>query len=275
MLGKLIKYDLRSCLRKFWVLWLALAALGVVNGLSIRYVLQSGDFRGIWMFLLGILPIILLSVLVMIIAIMALVYICERFYKGLLGDEGYLMFTLPATTAEHIASKSIVALILELISGLVAVLTVFLVMVVYDAPRTLEFLGKIPAYLREIPFPRGTGWLVAETVILSLVMAVVSNLHIYQAIAIGHLAKKHRGAWALLAYVGINIALSILSFMLVDLGVSRFDRMFSFFFDDTGFHGAVGAISAGLGVSLLYQLILGVVFFFGTKVILDRRLNLE
>ena len=51
--------------------------------------------------------------------------------------------------------------------------------------------------------------------------------------------------------------------------------MFSFFFDETGFHGAVGAISAGLGVSLLYQLILGVVFFFGTKAILDRRLNLE
>ena len=164
MLGKLIKYDLRSCFRKFWVLWVAMAALGVINGFSIRYVLQNGNFSGFMTFLLGILPIILMFVLVTALAIMALVYICERFYKGLLGDEGYLMFTLHASTAEHIASKAIVALILEIISGLVGL--------VYDPSELFEFLGQIPKWLAEIDFPRGTGWLIAEAAILGLVTTV-------------------------------------------------------------------------------------------------------
>ena len=275
MLGKLIKYDLRSCFRKFWVLWVAMAALGVIDGLSIRYVLQNGNFSGFMTFLLGILPIILMFVLVTALAIMALVYICERFYKGLLGDEGYLMFTLPASTAEHIASKAIVALILEIISGLVGLLTIFLVGLVYDPSELFEFLGQIPKWLAEIDFPRGTGWLVAETVILALVTTVVSTLQIYQAIALGHLAKKHRGGMALLAYVGINVAISILGVSLGGAGIERFFERFSFYFDGSGFHGAVNAGAGGLGIMLLWQLILGAVFFFGTKLILDRKLNLE
>ena len=275
MLGKLIKYDLRSCFRKFWVLWVAMAALGVIDGLSIRYVLQNGNFSGFMTFLLGILPIILMFVLVTALAIMALVYICERFYKGLLGDEGYLMFTLPASTAEHIASKAIVALILEIISGLVGLLTIFLVGLVYDPSELFEFLGQIPKWLAEIDFPRGTGWLVAETVILALVTTVVSTLQIYQAIALGHLAKKHRGGMALLAYVGINVAISILGVSLGGAGIERFFERFSFYFDGSGFHGAVNAGAGGLGIMLLWQLILGAVFFFGTKLILDKKLNLE
>ena len=34
MLGKLMKYDLRSCLRKFGPLWIAAVALSVLIGLS-------------------------------------------------------------------------------------------------------------------------------------------------------------------------------------------------------------------------------------------------
>ncbi len=275
MLGKLIKYDLRSCFRKFWVLWAALAALGVLNGFTIRYVLEKGHLGGFLTFLLGILPIILMGVLVIAIGIMALVYICERFYKGLLGDEGYLMFTLPATTAEHIASKCIVALILEVISALAAALTAFLVALVYDPSSLFEFLGQIPKWLARIEFPRGTGWLIAEFVLLCLVGIVVSNLQIYQAIAIGHLGQKHRGGLALLAYVGINMAVSILVGLLGDKSINRFVGMISFSFDETGLHGVVSSIAGGLGVTLLWNLILGAVFFFGTKLILDKKLNLE
>ena len=275
MLGKLIKYDLRSCFRKFWVLWAALAALGVLNGFTIRYVLEKGNLGGFLTFLLGIMPIILMGVLFIAIGIMALVYICERFYKGLLGDEGYLMFTLPATTAEHIASKCIVALILQVVSILVGALTAFLVALVYDPATLWEFLGQIPKWLAEIDFPRGTGWLIAEFAILCLVGIAVSSLQIYQAIAIGHLGQKHRGGLALLAYVGLNMAVSILAGVLGNKGLGLFARTLTFSFDESGFHGAMSSIAGGMGAMLLWNLILGAVFFFGTKLILDRKLNLE
>ena len=47
MLGKLMKYDLRSGIRTFSLIWIGLALLGAINGLTIRFVLagdtQSGD----------------------------------------------------------------------------------------------------------------------------------------------------------------------------------------------------------------------------------------
>jgi hypothetical protein len=161
------------------------------------------------------------------------------------------------------------------VSFLVGALTAFLVALVYDSSTLFEFLGRIPGWLSEIDFPRGTGWLIAEFVLLCLVGIVVSNLQIYQAIAIGHLGQKHRGGLALLAYVGINTVVSILLGLLGDKGINRFARMFTFSLDETGFHGAMGSIAGAMGAMLLWHLFLGAVFFFGTKLILDKKLNLE
>ena len=107
-----MKYDLRSCLRKFWMLWAGLAALAMLNGYTINHVLDNSRFSGLPAFLFGVLPLILFFVLGIATAILILVFICDRFYKGLLGDEGYLAFTLPVSSAEHIASKALVSLIL-------------------------------------------------------------------------------------------------------------------------------------------------------------------
>ena len=111
MLGKLMKYDLRSCVRKFWMLWAGLGALAILNGFTINHVLNNNSFEGFLAFLFGVLPLILFFILGVATAILILVFICDRFYKGLLGDEGYLAFTLPVSSAEHIASKALVSLI--------------------------------------------------------------------------------------------------------------------------------------------------------------------
>ena len=132
MLGKLMKYDLRSCLRKFGPLWIAAVALSVLIGLSFRYVVDvEGGRSGLITFLLGVLPSMVLFGLFVAMAVLALIFVCERFYKGLLGDEGYLMLTLPASAGAHIASKGLTALILELASALVALLSGFLLVTVY------------------------------------------------------------------------------------------------------------------------------------------------
>ena len=116
MLAKLMKYDLRSCLRKFGPLWLAVIALSALIGLSFRYVIDApGGQSGLVIFLLGVLPSMVLFGLFVAMAVMALIFVIQRFYRGLLGDEGYLMFTLPASAGAHIASKGLTALILEIL----------------------------------------------------------------------------------------------------------------------------------------------------------------
>ena len=119
MLGKLMKYDFRCMIRKFGPLWLGLIALAAVNGFTVGHVLDNGNMEGFMKFLFGVVPIILLFALWIATGVLMIMFVCERFYKGLLGDEGYLMFTLPATTKQHIGSKLIVALVMEIITALV------------------------------------------------------------------------------------------------------------------------------------------------------------
>lgn len=40
------------------------------------------------------------------------VILIQRFYKNLLGSEGYLMFTLPVTVSQHLFSKTIIAVVM-------------------------------------------------------------------------------------------------------------------------------------------------------------------
>ena len=275
MLGKLMKYDLRSCLRKFWMLWAGLAALAILNGYTINHVLNNNAFEGFLAFLFGVLPLILFFVLGVATAILILVFICDRFYKGLLGDEGYLAFTLPVSSAEHIASKALVSLILVVISGFVVAISAFLLFSVGDWTNFSSFLASVARGIREIAWPKGTAGLAVELVLFLLVGSLAQTLHIYLAIAIGHLAKKHRVAYAILAYIGINIVLSIVANMLGSHGFKFLENLSVYIVDSSGFHGSLrSALLAG--ASLIFsQLVLCADYFFGTKVILDRRLNLE
>ena len=276
MFGKLIKYDFRCCIRKFGPLWLGLAALALINGFTVRHVLENDAVSGWLQFFTGVTPLILLIVLWTAVGIMALVFICERFYKGLLGDEGYLMFTLPVTTGEHIAAKTVVALLLELITGVVAVLSAFLFILMYDAslfPRAGELIAR---FFAEFDVPAGVWWILAELVVMNLIMAVAQTLHIYLAICLGHLSSKHRAGLAVLAYIAISMALSNLATLFIPLLEKLPDDWFVTI-DALGQlqYNGVGAAAALIGVGILAALLQCAIFYFGSSAIIQRRLNLE
>lgn len=278
MLGKLMKYDLRYCLRRFAPLWIAAVALSVVCGLYFRLINNSAEniglLRGI---LLGLLPAALFGVFVAM-GVMTLVFVCGRFYKGLFGDEGYLMHTLPVTAGAHIASKGLTALILELGSGLVALLCMILLPVTFQPAGLAEGWKEFVTMFRQLDFPAATPWVVAEFLLLCLAATAAETLKIYAAISLGHLAKKHRVLWAILAYIGIDVALNTL----IGVGVSSglLSRLFG---GSWGFFGEAGEITAsGLGMLagsmgsvLLWEILLGTGFFFLSRFILRKHLNLE
>ena len=285
MLGKLMKYDMRSGFRKFAFIWIGLAALGVINGFTIKYVLDGEIESRLLNFFLGVLPMMLLVALYVAMGIFVLVFVVERFYKGLLGDEGYLMFTLPVTTSAHIGSKLLTGMIFAILSALVAVASGMLLMFVL-APAGLHEIfaswGEMSAYLQVNPLPAGTGWVMAEFAVYVLAAMAAANLQIYTAVSIGHLAKKHRGAFALLAYVVISIAVSAIA-VLIMTGIfnsGAFSRMiyeWMFGIDANGMvtAGGIGGTAAALGAALGLELLKGVGFFFATRAILNKRLNLE
>lgn len=284
MLGKLMKYDLRSGIRTFSLIWIGLAVLGAVNGLTIRFVIAGDVQSGLVSFIFGVLPMLLLVALYVAMGIFVLVFIIDRFYKGLLGSEGYLMFTLPVTSAAHIASKALTSMIFSVASAIVALLSGVLLVAVLTPPNfsdVAQAFQEAGRYLRVNPLPAGTGWVVAEFIVYTLIAAAVSILQIYTAISIGHLGKKNRGWLALLAYIGISIAVSVLTraCMSVFFPSDSFSEMllgWQVTVDSAGWRTqGVGMTASTIGIGIGLELLKGTGFFFATRAILDKRLNLE
>ena len=277
MLGKLMKYDLRSMLRKFGPLWIAAVALSAVCGLYFR-LMDNVSAGGLLMWnLMALLPAALFGIFVAM-AVMTLIFVCGRFYRGLLRDEGYLMHTLPVTTGAHIAAKGLTALIVEMASGLVALICILLVAVTFRPAELVSGWQELLAAIRQIDFPAVTPLLVAEGLLVCLVKAAAETLKIYGAISLGHLARRHRVLWAILAYVGIDVALGLL--FSADLFGGLLARFFGSSWDFFAENGSVTAgglgILAGLmGVVLLWELLISVLFFFLSRCILKNRLNLD
>ena len=276
MLGKLIKYDFRCLIRKFGPLWLGAMALAIINGFTTGHVLESESIHGILSFILGGVPMIVMVSLWIALGVMMIVFVCERFYKGLLGDEGYLMFTLPATVGEHIASKLIAALVMELVTALVGILSILLFALVYDARGMIAEFSDLFRMIREVmgDLPRGTGLFIFLTVITSIVSAAASNLHIYQSIALGHLARKNRAAASVLAFIGISIGLTILISLLSPMTRTVGQDILELLNGDTA-QTFIRGLNRALGVMLAWSAVQCVAFFFGSDAILTHKLNLE
>lgn len=284
MLGKLMKYDLRSGFRKFSLIWIGLAVLAAINGLTIRLVLDGDVESQLVSFFFGVLPMMLLVALFVAMFVFVLIFTVEIFYKGLLGSEGYLMFTLPVTTAEHIASKTLTALIFTVLSTIVAVLSGGILMAVLKPVNygdIAQAIREISRYLQANPLPAGTGWVIAEFVLYSLFASVAAILQIYAAISIGHLAMKHRGWFALLAYIGISIAAGMITNWCITAifrsnAFTNVVLAWQFSVENAGWEvQGLGLAASVLGVNIGLTLLLGTAYFFATRAILDKRLNLE
>lgn len=103
MLSKLIKHELRASRRIMLPFLGAVLALSVLAGISTTAMEHQVDYS--WLNVVYGLIIFAFVMGVMAVCVVAVVMMIQRFYKNLLGDEGYVSFTLPATVDEHIFAK--------------------------------------------------------------------------------------------------------------------------------------------------------------------------
>jgi len=109
MLGKLLKYEFKATARTLLPLYAALLIISVISNL-----LLHSDFQ-----IASVISITVFGALLMAVFIVTLILMIQRFYRNLLSDEGYLMFTLPVKTNRLIFSKMIVTFVWFLIAGIV------------------------------------------------------------------------------------------------------------------------------------------------------------
>ncbi len=273
MIGKLLKYEMRSMSRRFLPVWAALLATSLVTGFlfTIKVPLPPvlRDIFG----MLSFIPPMLLIALFVAVFVLSVLYVIQGFWKGLLGEEGYLMFTLPVSPHHLLISKGLSTLILLLFSTIVGILSILLLTI----PSGEITLGSFVRFFRELGRAFGHDprviLLIVEVILLIVIGWLCNIYYIYFAMAIGQLSNKHRGLMAVGAYFGINIILSIIMSIVLGLLSAFPDTLY--IFSDYLVQNVLGASNAFLSGLIAYEILLLAVFYAGTAAILKRRLNLE
>ena len=208
MLKQLLKYEFKATKSLYFGLYLALALLSVVLGVSFRQEnarAHSTSFQNLEV----ILMVLYLSV-IFAIAVLCFVSTVQRFYKNLLGREGYLMHTLPVTETQLILSKLITSMVWVLCSGLVGIvcITGMVSIGVLDA----EALGTVNWESWKQLWGMLYGelgpefWVaMAWTILINLARLASLILCVYAACMIAHQFKKQTMVAGILAFIGMNI----------------------------------------------------------------------
>ncbi len=271
MLGKLLKHELKATIRFFFPLYVALIGITIFNKIFFELNINDSGFLGIFhgLFLTAyILIIFAVFVVAFIITIL-------RFYKNLLGDEGYLMFTLPVKTYQHITSKLIISLFWFFLSIIMVILSIGILLA--GTGYLSDFLVELTQVFRE--GYRIMGSKLTVSIILSIILIfigqITGTLMFYVSISIGHLSNKYRVLGSIVAYFVINFFIQfIFTIFMFMYGINT--NNFETLNDSSSFAiDMISFINNSFIFSLVLTTLFGVIFFFSTNYLLTKKLNLE
>lgn len=210
MLGKLMKYEFRATAIYFLPIYVVLV---LVSGLRYVVSLISQKFSNGFSAFSGFSLSAIYLLLALGLAITTFIVIIIRFYKNLLGTEGYLMFTLPVSVEQNILAKLIPSVVWFFGSCVLGMLTI--------APAMgLRF--------NDNPFTMFTGIRLGDVpeILLAVLMVIGSIagtfLFYYLCMCIGQMFNSHRFLVSAGAYIVIQTVLQILGIAFIWICASSF-----------------------------------------------------
>ncbi len=263
MLKKLIKHEFKATYRFYLPIYIALAVL-VALACGFLNIVEIFDVNEV--FLSITLPLgAVVGLLAIIFALISpYIFICLRFYRSTATREGYLTFTLPASTNQILFSKFVVSFFWAILTVGITTLAIFVLCAVgFDPEMTFTAIHQL---FRSNEFNFAT--------LLSFVVGYANSiLSIYTAISLGQFVRDHRVIASIAFYAAAYTVQQIVSLVVlipVMLGSGTFTN--------TDFTNAETITYPDLGmmniVSITISLVFCVIFYFVSERILDRKLNL-
>lgn len=249
MLGKLLKYEFRATARVFLPIYLAMIILA---GLMCLVLALPHDNMGLTFFRTIISIVYVMGAIGL--AVTTVVVLVSRFYKNLLGQEGYLMFTLPVTAGQNILAKLLPALCWSIGSIFLCLLVIFLQTWINGSSLFGSFDGSALGF--------------ALFALLSLAAFI---LFCYLCMGIGQLFNDHKFLASIGAFILIQLILQIVG---VSAGFAL--ARWSVFLDAVSGISGIEDLSSGLILTCLNgaALVSCLILFFVTRWLLDKKLNL-
>ncbi len=261
MLGKLLKHEMNAVARLLIPIYMVL----IVFTIAARIVV-SLDFYGVF----GIIPATVLGLYVLslvVIAAVSSIIIILRFYKNLVTDEGYLMFTLPVKPSQLINSKLIIATFWTILSVITILLSIGIVVASPENLSSLRLAFK--DLMRALSAELGsvnTTLLWIELIISALVITVNKILNFYCCIAVGQLFNRHKVLGSFVAYIVYTVVIQVISVVVM---------IVAGYVNTNYFTRPIAITNVILPGMLLLTTALSAVFYVVTNYIFNKKLNLE
>ena len=269
MLIKLLKHEFRATARIMGPLYLILLAVALGFNFSARLM----DTSNVVLNVLAALVILAYVAAIIGVFIVAFILMLQRFYKNLLGDEGYIMFTLPASVHQHVWSKLIVSAVWFIATGAAVILSVFVA--AFNVSFLTDLASVFPKLFRELNAYyafNGTAFIL-ECLVLMLAACMSFSLQFYAALAVGHSFANHKMALSVLFFFVFQFVMQLISgTLLVMLDQGPLQSLLS----GLNFHvSGMPAIHIAMLLMIAMTVIYGAVFYIVTTITLKKRLNLE
>lgn len=255
MLLKLMKYDLKSILKKMVFYYVSLLILAAVSKVLIL-IFSDTKFS-----VISVLPTALFFIGLYACLFVTMIISMIRYYKNMLSDEGYLTHTLPVKRHTILFSKMISTLIVEIISILVIALCGFL----YSPTAVKLFISEIFVALNLINYDFSTIFLVI-LIIFEIILVGVSQLTLVAlCLSIGACFDKNKLLMSFVFYMIIHIVVQIIAGTILSISILLVLQG----------RGGIFSLYSVLTTYIVVTIIYITLTYFVNLVILKNRLNLQ
>lgn len=279
MLAKLLKYEMKASARTLIPLYIGTLIVAAVCSIQIVLSISSngsfavavGSFQATNT--LTAILFLLFFGLCVAITVLTIMTVIQRFNHSLIGDEGYLMFTLPVTHTQLLSSKLAGAMLWSIIGMFVMFLSLLIISMagvitggdigdMINWNRLWEQLGDI------IP---NIIWPMLITLIYSFFSLASTILTVYLSVMIAQTEKlnNHRVAAAVILFFLLNWLFgaveSVLFVSINGIAVPDGFRISEDF---------MWAYNMVMACQIAFEAVKGIICFIGTKWLMQNKLNL-
>ena len=279
MFGKLFKHDFKSVLRYGIPMLIAIGVVAIVGSANSAFLTSLmakslTEQAGVGYAILSIVSVMIsfvVTVALVAVPTVIQVILLVNFYKSTASDEAYLTFTLPVTPTQVLLSKLLNSVVWSAITFGASVIAYFAIdgFTELTTDALLGEFGVIEDTSLGITDMDGGALMIALFVLYMVITVIVSQLLYFLAISFSSsITKKNKALGAVGFSVIANFAYGIVNYIILIVAVI------------VGvFTGAITenpllAINVALAIMCAVSVGIGILFFFLTRFILTKKLNL-